>query len=191
MRIWFFVMVFNVFMACGASSVDSGQAEGEEPPPEGASEGEAGDTEEDGETREEGTEEGDGDTLGSGAGTEPAPPPKPATPPRTGPCAKYPVNCGADIALCGQKYLNCLVPEAGPPAETKTVVCKKEGLDTLTLIVNTWNAPAGQNKLLCDYWENTPQEEALWLFATRQKGVCEQEMMRKKGELEGQAYKCE
>ena len=187
LKIGFFIMVFNVFMACGASSVNSGDDEtGTDDLP---AEGEA--REEDEEPTGSREPDEGGSTLGSGAGTTGAKPSSSTPPQATGPCAKYPLNCGADIKLCGEKYLHCLVPQAGSPAETQTVVCKKEGETTLTLVVNTWNAPAGQNQLLCDYWENTQLEEQLWLFATRQKGICQQEMNRKKQELSAESYQCE
>ena len=180
MKLSLFLIIFSLLLSCSSSSADS---EGETSDPNGAlAEDRAG----------EGEPTEDVDTLGDGGDQPPSVQKKsvPAQVKRTGPCAKYPLSCGSDNELCGQKYLHCLRPKAGEPADTEQVVCQKEG-NEITLVVNIWDHSAGQNNLLCDFWENTAEESALWAFATNQPKVCQNERDRKKAELKNTGYQCE
>ena len=186
MKLLICFMLFNWSLACSSSSVDSEGNTTDE-----TTEGEEGS---EGPEQEEITSEdrmNDNGTLGSQGQDEPKSDIPPATVVRTGPCAQYPLSCGSDNVLCGQKYEHCLAPKAGEPKATQKVLCQKEGETTLTLVMNTWDRPAGQNNLLCDFWENTPQEELLYLFATNQAKVCQNEMERRKTELVKADYQCE
>ena len=183
MKLLLFFILLNGALACSSGAIDS---EGNP----------LGDTAEE----EQQTGEKGDDTLGSGPDDEQdkdkdkekKDQSKPSQQVfRQGACANYPLSCGADPVLCGNKYQHCLAPNAGEPSATHSVVCSKEGEQTLTLLVNTWNRPAGQNKLLCDFWENTSEEEVLYFFATNQKKACQVELSRRKASLVRSAYKCE
>ena len=181
MKLSIFFITFSLLLSCGSNSAES---EAGDSVVEG-SEGGAGESQD---LEDGGLALIDGDTV-----EDPSTNQKPvdsAKVARTGPCAKYPLSCGSDNDLCAQKYLHCLLPTAGDPTATEELVCRKEG-EEITLVVNTWSAPAGKNKLLCDFWENTAEESALWAFATNQIGACKNERDRKKTEWTKAGYKCE
>ena len=182
MKLLFIFLLFGFTLACSSSSVDSaGNGGTEEPAP-------AGEESTIGDNNESSTIGSDPNLASSEGGDKQATPP---TVKRTGPCANYPLSCGDDVKVCEQKYLNCLLPKAGDPVATAQALCKKDEAPALTLLVNKWDSPAGKNNLLCDFWENTPQEELLYLFATNQQTACQNEMDRRKAELIKEGYQCE
>ncbi len=115
------------------------------------------------------------------------------------PSAEKPVEQTTDLcsktcvsnAECGKKYNHCLRPKAGSPALTETISCTHSdpaGNPPKILVLNEWNSPAGQNKLLCDFIEN---EKYLYRFATVQKQICRADMENRKHALTNAGYQCE
>ena len=97
-------------------------------------------------------------------------------------------TCVTD-AECGEKYNTCLRPKAGDPATTNTNVCTNNNgtPPKITLVVNEWDVPPGQNKLLCDFIED---ETILYKFATVKKEACRNDMEARKAELAMLSYNC-
>ncbi|MYE07918.1 MAG: hypothetical protein F4X95_04120 [Oligoflexia bacterium] len=111
-------------------------------------------------------------------------PPIPSTPDTPNNlCTK---TCVTD-AECGEKYNTCLKPHAGDPEKTYTDICTNSKGSKITLAVNEWMAPSGQNKLLCDFIED---ERVLYKFATVQKEACRKDMEVRKMELAQEGYSC-
>lgn len=185
MKLLLFFIFLSGSLACSVSAVDS-----------------EGQPIDEGQLEEEGDDEStfadqEGDTISSNPKAESLDEDedeeenKPKSVLRTGACAKYPLSCGSNVAICGQKYEHCLAPKAGEPQATYSVMCSKEEEQTLILLVNSWNGKVGQNQLLCDFWENTSEEEILYVFATNQKNICQIELNRRKKELIKAGYNCE
>lgn len=112
--------------------------------------------------------------------------PAASTPGAQDPCARYTADCGSNLQLCSEKYVNCLKPKAGQPATTETVTCKKQGGTDIVMVVNEWNHQPGTNNLLCEFFENM----LLYVFATNTKSSCKNELNRRKQELTKFGYKC-
>ena len=114
---------------------------------------------------------------------DPPVPEKPGQPSNL--CTK---TCVTD-AECGEKYNTCLRPKAGDPATTNTNVCTNTNgtPPKITLVVNEWDVPPGQNKLLCDFIED---ETILYKFATVKKEACRNDMEARKAELANVGYNC-
>ncbi|MDE0119742.1 MAG: hypothetical protein OXM55_07030 [Bdellovibrionales bacterium] len=127
------------------------------------------------------TDDGSSSQPGSSLTDDPPIPSTPQTPNNL--CTK---TCVTD-AECGEKYNTCLKPHAGEPTKTYTDICTNSQASKVTLVVNEWDAPSGQNKLLCDFIEN---DRILYKFATVQKEACRKDMEVRKMELAQEGYSC-
>ncbi len=88
---------------------------------------------------------------------------------------------------CRTKHKTCLKPVSGQPTLTETTKCEKSGGLPVLLIINEWNNPPNQNKLLCDLNEN---KEVL-RYATIQKNTCQLAVEKRKQELMDAGYRCQ